>query len=130
MPRKSLYSEHQIQTQIINFLRYKGYYVQRMNSGKIPIGEGRSRRLISMSRAGTPDVLAFRRKPLELKGGWLPASTPKGLFIDIPHILFIEVKTPGNKPTALQAEVMEELEKHGARCIVAHSVEEVEEAIA
>jgi hypothetical protein len=118
MPRKSLYTEHQLQTQIINFLRYKGYYVQRMNSGKIPIGEGRSRRLISMSRAGTPDVMAFKPSLIITRSRNWPVD-----------LLFIEVKTPGNKATPLQTEVMKELEAHGARCIVAHSIEEVEAAL-
>jgi hypothetical protein len=123
MPRKSLYTEHQIQTQVVNFLRYKGYYVQRMNSGKIPIGEGRSRRLVSMSRAGTPDVMAFKASR------WI--VDPGGEYQQPEQIqlLFVEVKTPGNKPTPLQTEVMKELEEHGARCIVAHSIEEVEAAL-
>lgn len=109
--RKSIYSESQIQTQIINFLRYRGYYVQRMNSGAM---RDRNNRLVRMARAGTPDIMAFRQRGNRFR------------FVEL---LFIEVKVPGNKPTPLQQAVMEELEEHGARCIVAHSVEEVEEAI-
>lgn len=107
-------TETQIMNAIIGLLRYRGFYVQRMNSGAL---RDKRNRLIRMNRAGTPDVMAF-------KGGCVHH------FEDHVHLLFIEVKVPGNKPTPLQAEVMKELEEHGARCLVAHSVEEVEEAIA
>jgi len=42
----------------------------------------------------------------------------KGKFIGI------EVKIPGNKPSALQTVVLKELEEAGAKCGVAYSVEE------
>lgn len=109
-------TESQIQSAIMGLLRYKGWYVQRQNSGMIPMGEGRSRRLIRMNKAGTPDVMAFKkdlfctsqddRKPVTL--------------------LYVEVKRPGNKPTSLQLAVMEELEEYGATCLVAHSVDDVQ----
>lgn len=90
----------------------KGYYCQRLNSGMIPMGEGRSRRMIRLVKSGTPDVMAF--KHYELDGE------------DFTKLLFIEVKRPGKKPTPLQTAKMEELEEYGARCIVAHSVEELQ----
>lgn len=99
---------------IIGMLRFKGYYVQRMNSGAL---RDRNNRLIRMNRAGTPDIMAFKDK----------GCCNEESYIDL---LFIEVKVPGNKPTPLQTAVMEELSDHGARCIVAHSIEEVEVAIA
>lgn len=42
----------------------------------------------------------------------------KGKFIGI------EVKIPGNKPSALQKVVLKELEEAGANCGVAYSIEE------
>lgn len=107
-------TETQIQSAIMGFLRYKGYYVQRMNSGAL---RDQHNRLIRMNKAGTPDLMAFR-KP----SGW-SANDPTV------KLLFIEVKRPGNRPTPLQHAVMQELAEHGALCIVAHSVEEVKEAI-
>lgn len=87
-----------------------------MNSGMLPMGEGRSRRLIRMNKAGTPDIMAFKNKDCpNLECGY-----------PIVDLLFIEVKRPGNKATPLQTEVMKELEEYGATCIVAHSVDEVE----
>lgn len=97
-------SEHSIQTEIINYLESRMWYTQRMNSGAIRTDKGN---LVRMNRAGTPDIFA-------LKNG---------------KCLFIEVKRPGNKPTALQTAVMEELEQYGARCLVVHSVEELEELL-
>ncbi len=96
----------------------KGYYVQRLNSGMIPMGEGRSRRMIRLVKSGTPDIMAFRVVS--------PEGAPNKGEIDL---VFIEVKRPKKKPTPLQILKMEELKSFGARCIVAHSVEEVEEAL-
>ena len=111
-------TEHQIQTQIINFLKYKGWFVMRLNSGKISVGEGRSRRMIQLAEVGTPDLMAFREVWFENR------------MYRATELFFIEVKRPGKLPTLHQKVKMQELEEHGARCIVAHSVEEVEEAIA
>lgn len=44
------------------------------------------------------------------------------------RLLCVEVKRPGNKPTDTQRMVMAELEAHGARCLVATSVEDVRRA--
>jgi Holliday junction resolvase len=100
-------TEHQIQDSIIGYLRMKGFYVMRMNSGKYSVGEGRSKRFIRGHEAGTPDLLAFRKS-------------------SYPSMFFIEVKVPGNKPTALQKAKMEQLEDYGAMCIVATSVEDLQ----
>lgn len=107
-------SENQIQNAIMGLLRYKGYYVQRMNSGAL---RDKRDRLVRMNRAGTPDIMAFKTSIV---------SEAKIRMLDL---LFIEVKRPGKKPTPLQIEVMKEMEEHGARCIVAHSVEEVENVL-
>ena len=109
-------TEHQIQTAIIQYLRHKGFYVQRMNSGKYAMGEGRSRRFIHGVDAGTPDIMAFKET-------WIG---PKEAQMKAVDLLFIEVKRPGNKPTALQKAKMEELEEHGAKCYVATSVEDIQ----
>jgi hypothetical protein len=72
-----------------------------------------------MMKAGTPDLMAFR--PLIHTNVDCGRKT-----IDL---IFIEVKVPGNKPTILQQEVMKELEEYGARCLVIHSVDELEELL-
>lgn len=117
-------TEHEIQSDIIQFLRIKGFYVQRLNSGRIPIGEGRSRRMIQLAEVGTPDLMAFKGYLRRLDDGF----GGEILHSDA-QVLFIEVKRPGNKPTIHQEHKMRELESFGARCLVAHSVEEVEKAL-
>lgn len=129
-------SEHSIQNEVIGYLRMKGYYVQRMNSGKYSVGEGANRRFIQGAEAGTPDVMAFRLNtfykaeivsPVTLK----PKPGERILVGDVirhqkPDLLFVEIKRPKNKPTPLQTAKMKELEEYGARCLVVHSVEELE----
>lgn len=108
-------SEHQIQTLLMNYLTAHNWHVTRLNSGKLPIGEGRSRRMVQLLPAGTPDLMAFK-----------PDNHAESEGV---KLVFIEVKVPGNKPTLLQKLKMEELEDHGARCIVAHSLEELQEQL-
>lgn len=103
-------TEHQIQTSIINYLKMKGYYVQRMNSGKYSVGEGRFKRFIQGADAGTPDIMSFKHSAYD---------------DGISNLIFWEVKRPGKKATPIQTAKMQELEEHGALCFVVHSVDEV-----
>ena len=112
---KTLASEHEIQTSIMHYLGYRGWYTQRMNSGAIRTERGG---LVRMNKAGTPDILAFKPggcDPAEYGQDWVHAE-----------LLFIEVKRPGKKATPLQLATMRELTKYGARCIIATSVEDLE----
>jgi len=115
MPKRN---EHQIQTQLINYLKGNGWYAQRMNSGKIPVGVGKYKRYVQLSPVGTPDIMAFK-----------DFSDPERNYVRQLELIFIEVKVPGNKPTVLQNRKMEELESFGARCFVTHSQEELEEQL-
>lgn len=128
---KKQFSEKQIQQQIMNLLRMKGYYVMRMNSGKYSVGEGSSRRFIKGHEAGTPDVMAFKKGVANVdldKVEYKPNARflITGYYIDL---LFVEVKAGRNKPTTLQTMKMKELEEYGAKCLVAYSVEDVEAVI-
>lgn len=83
MPKRNL--ESGLQKQIIQYLELKGYYVQRMNSGKqiVNVPGGRSR-MISMCKAGTSDILAIQP--------------------DTGRACWFEVKMPGKKLTDLQVD--------------------------
>jgi len=96
--------EHEIQTQCMNYLKAKGFYCLRLNSGKYSVGEGRNRRFIMGQEAGTPDILA-------IKYG---------------KCYFFEIKKPKGKLTFYQKHKMKELEGYGARCYVIHSLEEMQ----
>lgn len=113
-------TEHQIMDACIGLLRAKGYKVFRMNSGKYSVGEGKNRRFIMGHEAGTPDIMAFKEASDTYGGGFIHEHT---------HLLFIEVKVPGNKPTSLQTAKMAELQEYGAKCIWVTSSEELEEKI-
>lgn len=103
---KSLYTEHQIQTQIISFLRLKGFYVIRLNSGRMSYEYKGRRKFMMLAEKGTPDVMGFKYG----------------------QVLFVEVKRPGKKATLLQEMKMRELEEYGAKCLVATCIEDLEKA--
>jgi hypothetical protein len=105
--------EHDIQTEIINYLTGKGYYAMRLNSGMI---ENKYGGRVRMCPAGTPDILAFKQDKVY--------SSDDGR-VKRARIYFIEVKRPGNKPTRLQEMKMEELSSFGAHCFVATCIEDV-----
>ncbi len=115
-------TEHQIQDGIIGYLRVKGYYVQRLNAGQYAVGEGRQRRHVIGVAAGTPDILAFKQETEKFRVDNIEAIS------QVVRLLFIEVKRPGKKPTALQKAKMEELTEHGAECVVATSIADLEKA--
>lgn len=95
--------EQVLQNHIREALSYAGWYTFRMNAGRIQGKFG----LIKLHEAGTPDILAIRDG----------------------KCTFIEVKIKPNKPTDLQIMKMEELERFGARCIVAYSLDDIEELL-
>lgn len=105
-------TEKQTQTAIINYLRYKGWYVQRLNSGAMRMQAKGKEYLMRLAAPGTPDVVAFKNHAM-----------PVGLTI-----LFVEVKRHGKKPTLAQEQKMEELASFGATCLVADSVDDLEKA--
>lgn len=106
-------SEHQIQQQCIHYLQTKAYYVMRLNAGQYEVGQGKSRRFVMGVQAGTPDIMAFH------------INDYKGCL----DLYFFEIKVPGKKPTLVQARKMQELEEYGAKCMVIHSLEQLQEKI-
>src|SRR5882672_9108002 len=108
-------TEHQIQTQIIQYLRFKGLFVLRLNSGAMRMQSKGKEYLMRMSPAGTPDIMAFNSCPCCAENAGA-------------HIYFIEVKrSKKDKPTALQLAKMDELREFGAVCFVASSVDDLKE---
>lgn len=104
--------ETQISQLIQNYLQAEGYYVQRLNAGGYKTNTGYLRGVAT----GTPDIMAFKKCGMRTILG--SGHT---------HLLFVEVKRPSNpKPTFNQEMKMKELEEHGARCLVVHSLEELQ----
>lgn len=96
--------EQDIQRGILDALAWRGVYALRINSGAIRTERGG---MVRGAPAGTPDVLC-------IVGG---------------RAVFLEVKRPGNKPTALQLEMHARLRAAGATVVVVTSVDEALEAV-
>lgn len=96
-------SEKEIQNMVISHLQIVGYYVQRLNAGGYKTQTG----YVKGVAVGTPDIMA-------IKDG---------------KCLFIEVKREGKDATVLQKLKMEELARYGAKCLVIHSLEELEKEL-
>lgn len=112
---------------ITHWLQYHGFYVQRLNSGRIPIDEGAKRRLIQLSEKGTPDLMAFRMIHEKIL---LTGKGAHSIDRTRTQLLFIEVKRPGKRATVIQSAKMQELEEYGALCFVATSIEDVAQQLA
>jgi hypothetical protein len=97
--------ERTIQSQILEYLGYRGIKAFRINAGMIPTGEKRSRRMIRLAPKGFSDIVAV------LPGG---------------RACFIECKTAKGKTTPFQDIFLEEMREQGALAFVARSTEDVE----
>lgn len=100
-------SEKGIEQTCTNYAVVMGWYEMRLNSGSAgATGANGKQYRIRLAEPGTPDHLYFKQRP-------------QGMCL-----LFVEYKTPKNKPTWLQEQKMIELREHGAICFVTHSLEE------
>lgn len=111
-------TENQIRNAIADFLVFNGWLVIRINSGAAQVTENGKRRYVSFVRwsvlgqgtqtAGVSDLLCIK------------ANYPP---------MVIETKRPGNTPTEAQEKFMAEWVKHGGVALVAHSVDDVQQAL-
>lgn len=107
--------ESDIQNECITYLESQDYYVQRLNAGGYKMAGG----FVHGVKGGTPDIMAF-------KAAFATRTIHVAGEVDL---VFIEVKVPGKLPTPLQVNKMVELIRHGARCLIARSVEELQEKL-
>jgi len=97
--------EKDIQNAIMDWLKLKGWYALRINSGAQFKENSKGKKyMIRLAPPGTPDIIA---------------CTPKGRFIGI------EVKRPGNKPTKLQRETLQRITDCGGVGMWVRSLEEL-----
>jgi hypothetical protein len=90
--------------QIVDYLNYRGHFVQRTNSGTVQAETNGRKRFIKMAQAGTADITGCSKD---------------GRF------LAIEAKIKPNKPTALQEAYLNEIRKRGGIALVAYSLDDV-----
>jgi hypothetical protein len=95
--------------QIIDYLNFRGHFVQRTNSGAVRFKDASSRNhFIKLAHAGTADITGCSRE---------------GRFIAI------ECKIKPNKTTPLQEAYLEEIRKRGGIAVVAYDLTDVEEIL-
>lgn len=107
--------ERDLQRSGMEWMRFSGWYVMRLNSGALSYERDGCAHMIRMLPAGTPDTVAFR-----------PHPTCPGAV----QMVFVEYKSPGKKATVMQEVKMEELRTYGATCVVVSSLEDLEQALA
>ncbi len=96
-------SEHDTQTAILDWLKQKGIFHWRSNTGSFAGEYKGKKRFVRFGIKGAPDIFAV------VKGG---------------RLVGIEVKAPGKKPTADQESFGDNLTVSGALYIVAHSLDD------
>src|SRR3990167_5559335 len=109
MEAKIKIKESDIQKAILEYLQYLGVFAIRLNNIPVPLSGGGFR---PVSRKGLPDLF-----------GVIPSK--KGFGIP----LFIEIKTPKGKLSESQEQFMAEADAAGALCLIAISVEFVEQKL-
>jgi hypothetical protein len=90
--------------QVIDYLNYRGHFVQRTNSGMMRAEYKGRTRLIKLAQSGTSDITGCSKD---------------GRFIAI------ECKIKPNKPTELQEAYLNEIRKRGGIALVAYDLEDV-----
>jgi hypothetical protein len=93
-------SEQELQNAIITYLRYRHWWVMRVNSGMAKLEKGG---VIKIGIAGTPDILCIKY----------------GIAT------WIEVKLPGKHSTPIQKARQDELRAAGCQVFEVHSLEEL-----
>lgn len=101
--KKPKLSEHDIQTQILDWLKLHKVFHYRQNSGGIKKGK----HFVKFGAKGAPDIVAV----------------VKGIYWGI------EVKKPGGLLSACQLDFRFELQKSDGRYVVAYSLEHVKDAL-
>ncbi len=102
-------TERDIQAAIITYLRYRHFYVQRLNSGGMRDARNN---LVTLARAGTADIVF-------------------GLVVDgYIFLAFVEVKRPGGKQRPAQKLFQQDMDARGIPYILATSIDDVDQGIA
>lgn len=105
MPKKKVPLEKNIQSAIIKYLRYHGFFVVKINN--VGIWDQKRKVYIPPPRKGVSDLLCVRDG----------------------HFYAIEVKRPGKKPTPEQIAFLRDVEAHGGTALVAMGLDDVKQLI-
>ncbi len=97
--------EQQLVNGLIAYLKLKGHYVWRQNTGSMTTKEGR---FVKFGHKGISDILGI---------------ASDGKFIAV------ECKIGNNKPTEFQKDFLKEVEDRGGYAILAYKFEDVENVL-
>lgn len=113
--------ESQIQSAILEYLAAKHVLAFRMNTGAVLASHNGKTRMVRYGVPGMADVLAF---PTVYRSDGIHVTA-------IPCVLplWIECKAAKGKQSELQKSFQQQVELHGHRYIVAHSIEDVERTL-
>jgi hypothetical protein len=107
--------ESVIQTQVLQYLGYRGIKAFRINAGMVHSGEGRGKRMIRMAPKGFSDIIGVMPPDENGQNGG--------------RAIFCEVKARGNKPTQMQLDFLQEMRDQGAIAFVAYDISDVEKEL-
>ena len=101
----------------------------RVNSGSLLVaGRDERRYRVQLAPEGTADILVIQGRGVDV--GFRDARGNKGGLTAItPDVFWIETKRTRGKQSEMQAEFQRRVEAEGCRYILAHSLDDVEEAL-
>ncbi len=123
-------NEKEVENQIKNWLRYQGFWVQKVQSGviqqKYKTGK---QRFIHLAEAGTPDLIACingRFVGIEVKKD---EKTVEAWHKKVKNYLKFPIKKPSNARESNQYIQHEKIRKSGGIAIVAGSIDQAEKQL-
>ena len=104
-------NEKEVQTQIVDYLRMKGWMVAIT-----------SQKGLSFASPGLPDLIAVKEHRIKGTG---PVLEVMGMVFITPRTLWIEVKGPRGKQRPAQIQFQQDLEAQGGEYLLANSLDVV-----
>ena len=116
-------TEKQLENHLINYIRVKGGYVQKIQSGSLIIGAAGRQRRVKMADEGTPDlIVTYKGKAffLELKKD---EKAYKGWLAKCRNFDKTKKLTPYNKQAVTQRAQHKEIESAGGNVYLAWDID-------
>lgn len=104
-------SENDIKNAVIKYLRLRGYWVMRLNTGAFSGEYHGKRRFVRFAVPGCADILAIRQR------------TP----LDAPSVVWIETKSETGRQTERQRQFEREVKAVGCWYFVVRSLDDLKE---
>jgi hypothetical protein len=123
-------SEREIQRAILDYLAVcPGVVAWRANTGAVAAEHRGRRRFVRFGIAGQADIIGWVRWCGRLKAARYPIPVATDCASCCARFLAIEVKRPGQSPSATQATFLELVRQAGGLAVVATCVDDVRQAL-